>query len=91
MTTAAPPAAGSIRANIDARLEAERRRRMRTTAELCAGAVVLVATQLLLTSVGGFPDSWVIPLADWVDDIRRWVIDNQTTHWSFSWIFNPRQ
>ena len=28
-------------------------------------------------------------MADWIDDARRWIINNQTTHWSFSFFFNP--
>ncbi len=53
------------------------------------GLAVVVAAQLALSAVGGFPESWAVPLADWIDEARRWVINNQTTHWSFSFIFNP--
>ena len=53
------------------------------------GVAIVVVAQLALSAVGGFPESWAIPLADWIDDARRWIINNQTTHWSFSFIFNP--
>ena len=53
------------------------------------GVAIVVVAQLALSAVGGFPESWAIPLADWIDDARRWIINNQTTHWSFSYIFNP--
>ncbi len=96
MTAVAPQTATASRAEpseaanrLASRLEQERQRRWRSGGALAIGLAVVVAVQLALSSVGTFPDSWTIPLADWIDDARRWVIDNQTTHWSFSWIFNP--
>ncbi len=73
------------------RLAADRRRRGRAWAGFAIAAVALVATQVVLSvsGVGGFPENWSIGLADWIDSARRWVIDNQNTHWVFSWIFNP--
>ncbi len=90
MTLAAPttpplPAAGAV----EARLAGDRRRRLRSGGWLIAGTAAVVVAQLLFGSVGGFPESWAIPLADRIDDARRWIIDNQTTHWSFSLVFNP--
>ena len=92
--TAAPPAArGSEESRtasaVESRLALDRRRRTRSGSELVVGLALVVAAQLALSAVGGFPESWAIPLADWIDDARRWVINNQTTHWSFSFIFNP--
>ena len=87
--TATAPAPSQVAGAVEARLALDRRRRTRSGAELIVGAAVVVATQLALSSVGGFPESWTIPLADWIDDARRWVINNQTTHWSFSFFFNP--
>ena len=90
MTVAAPAATrqgGAL--TVEARLALDRRRRLRSGGELAAGALIVVAAQLVLSSVGGFPESWAIGLADWIDDARRWVINNQTTHWSFSFVFNP--
>ena len=71
------------------RVELDRRHRLQSGAGLAAGAVVVVAAQLVLSSVEGFPKSWTIPLADWINSARRWVINNQTTHWSFDFFFNP--
>ena len=90
MTVAAPAATrrGSG-LTVEARLALDRKRRMRSGGGLAAGAAVVIAAQLALSSVGGFPESWAIPLADWIDEARRWIINNQTTHWSFSFFFNP--
>ena len=89
--TAAAPAASRQGASltVEARLDLDRRRRLRSGGTLAAGAAIVIAAQLVLSSVGGFPESWAIPLADWIDDARRWIINNQTTHWSFSFFFNP--
>ena len=84
-TTAASPIASAV----ETRLALDRRRRTRSRSELVAGLALVVAAQLALSSVGGFPESWTVPLADWIDGARRWVINNQTTHWSFSFVFNP--
>ena len=81
-----PPKAAEA---VEARLALDRRRRARSGSELVLGVALVVAAQLALSAVGGFPESWAIPLADWIDDARRWIINNQTTHWSFSFIFNP--
>ena len=90
MTTATPPAAPTAASSaIEARLALDHRRRLRSGGGFAIGVAVLVALQIALSSLGGFPESLVIPLADWIDDARRWVIDNQTTHWSFSFFFNP--
>ena len=90
MTSAAPATGPSrVAGAVEARLALDSRRRTRSAAELVVGVAIVVVAQLALSAVGGFPESWAIPLADWIDDARRWVINNQTTHWSFSFIFNP--
>ena len=90
MTAAAPSTELSqITSTVESRLALDRRRRTRSASELVVGLALVVAAQLALSAVGGFPESWAIPLADWIDEARRWVINNQTTHWSFSFIFNP--
>ena len=90
MTTATPPAAPSpASSTIEARLALDRQRRLRSGGGLAIGVAVLVAVQVALSSLGGFPESLTVPLADGIDDARRWVINNQTSHWSFSFFFNP--
>ena len=90
MTTATTPAAPSpASSTIEARLALDRQRRLRSRGGLAIGVAVLVAVQIALSSLGGFPESLTVPLADWIDDARRWVINNQTSHWSFSFFFNP--
>ena len=90
MTATAPATEPSqIASAVEARLALDRRRRTRSGSELVVGLAIVVAAQLALSAVGGFPESWAIGLADWIDDARRWIINNQTTHWSFSFIFNP--
>ena len=90
MTTTTPPAAPTPAAStIEARLSLDRQRRLRSGGGLAIGVAALIAVQIALSSLGGFPESLVIPLSDWIDDARRWVIDNQTSHWSFSFFFNP--
>ena len=84
-TTGTVGAAGAV----EARLARDRQRRLRSGGGLAIGVAVIVAVQIALSSVGGFPEAWTIGLADWIDSARRWVIDNQTTHWSFSFFFNP--
>jgi len=90
VTAAAPSAAPTAAAStIEARLTLDRQRRLRSGGGLVVGVALLVAVQVALSSLGGFPEELVIPLSDWIDDARRWVIDNQTSHWSFSFFFNP--
>ena len=90
MTATAPATAPSpVASEVEARLALDRRRRLRSGGGLVVGVAAIVAAQIALGSVEGFPESWTIGLADWIDDARRWVINNQTTHWSFSFFFNP--
>ncbi|WP_395160212.1 hypothetical protein, partial [Ilumatobacter sp.] len=44
---------------------------------------------VLLSDVGVFPESWDIGLADPINDARRWLINNQRTHWLYNVILNP--
>ena len=90
MTATVPATAPSpVASEVEARLALDRRRRLRSGGGLVVGVAAIVAAQIALGSVEGFPESWTIGLADWIDDARRWVINNQTTHWSFSFFFNP--
>ncbi len=51
--------------------------------------VVLVLVFRLFTSFGIFPASWDIGLADPIDRARRWLINNQTSHWLYTVFLNP--
>ena len=50
---------------------------------------VLVLVFRLFTNFGIFPDSWDIGLADPIDRARRWLINNQTSHWLYTVFLNP--
>ncbi len=57
---------------------------------LVLGAVVLlIAAFRILTDSGVFPEAWNIGLADPIDRARRWLINNQTSHWLFVFFLNP--
>lgn len=47
---------------------------------------LLVAAQTL---GGSFPASWNLGLRDPVNDAQAWIRANRSSHWLFSWIFNP--
>ena len=51
--------------------------------------VVLVLVFRLFTNFGIFPVSWDIELADPIDRARRWLINNQTSHWLYTVFLNP--
>ena len=76
-------------AAVEARMATDRRRRIRTGGTLLAALAALVVIEMSLGAVGAFPESWRIPLAEWVNEARRWVISNQTTHWLFLLVLNP--
>ncbi len=52
-------------------------------------AILLIATFRILTDTGVFPESWNIGLADPIDRTRRWLINNQTSHWLYAVVLNP--
>ncbi len=79
----------SYTAAVEARLASDRRQRTRTTTTLLIMIVGLVVLEVALGTVGAFPESWRIPLARWVNQARRWVINNQTTHGLFLLVLNP--
>ncbi len=74
---------------VNLRLAADRRQRVRRVVGVGLVIVSLLALELSMDTVGAFPDSWRIPFAEWINDARRWVINNQTRHWSFTAVFNP--
>lgn len=51
--------------------------------------VVLVLVFRLFTNFEVFPESWDIGLADPIDRARRWLINNQTSHWLYTVFLNP--
>ena len=57
---------------------------------LAVGAiVVLVLVFRLFTNFSIFPVSWDVGLADPIDRARRWLINNQTSHWLYTVFLNP--
>ncbi len=57
---------------------------------MAAGAIaVLLAVFVFFTNFGIFPDSWNVGLADPIDRGRRWLINNQTSHWLYTALLNP--
>lgn len=56
---------------------------------LLGGIAATWIASRVLTSVGEFPQSWNIGLADPIGDARSWLIDNQRSHWLYSVILNP--
>jgi glycine betaine/proline transport system permease protein len=57
---------------------------------LAVGAiVVLILVFTLFTNFGVFPESWDVRLADPIDRARRWLINNQTSHWLYTVFLNP--
>ena len=79
----------SIAAAVETRLDLDRRRRIRTGGLLLVALAALVTLELSLNTVGAFPEEWRIPLAEWINQARRWVISNQTTHGLFLVVLNP--
>ena len=51
--------------------------------------VVLVLCFRFFSNFGVFPDSWDIGLADPIDRARRWLINNQTSHWLYTVFLSP--
>ncbi len=56
---------------------------------ILGGILATWVASRVLTSVGEFPQSWNIGLADPIGDARGWLIDNQRNHWLYSAILNP--
>ena len=79
--TDARPAANALRTASDSRL---------ARFVLAVGTiVVLVLVFRLFTNFNVFPESWDIGLADPIDRARRWLINNQTSHWLYTVFLNP--
>ena len=64
------------------------RRRSPVAVGMAAASVALVIVGFA-ASVGAFPESWNLGLADPIDRTRRWLINNQTSHWLYSVLLNP--
>ena len=62
---------------------------VRTLLWILGGIAVTWIASRILTSVGEFPQSWNIGLAEPIGDARGWLIDNQRTHWLYTAILNP--
>ncbi|MDE0171347.1 MAG: ABC transporter permease subunit [bacterium] len=79
----------TVAAAVRTRLELDRRRRIRAGGLLLVALAALITLELSLNTVGAFPETWRIPLAEWINEARRWVISNQTTHALFLVVLNP--
>ena len=79
----------TIAAAVRTRLAIDRRRRIRTGGLLLAALAALVTLELSLNTVGAFPETWAIPIAECINDAHRRVISNQTTHALFLVVLNP--
>lgn len=64
---------------------ARRRQVLWSVAVIVTFAIAIVVTG----SIGVFPESWNLGLADPVNDIRGWLISNQTDHWLFTFVLDP--
>ena len=64
------------------------RRRSPVAVGLAAASVALVIIGFA-ASVGTFPESWNFGLAEPIDRARRWLINNQTSHWLYTVLLNP--
>jgi len=62
---------------------------MKPAATITAGLAAVVVASMLLSGIDGFPEGWNVHLADPINDARRWLIRNQTSHWLYSAILNP--
>ena len=51
--------------------------------------IVLILVFRLFTNFGVFPISWDVGLAEPIDRARRWLINNQTSHWLYTAFLNP--
>ena len=58
-------------------------------AMVLSAVIVLIAAFRILTDTGVFPEAWNIGLADPIDRTRRWLINNQTSHWLYTVFLNP--
>lgn len=63
--------------------------RRRWPLALIAGVAVVAVASIALSAVGPFNEEWNIHLADPIDRARRWLIQNQTSHWLYRVILNP--
>ncbi len=56
---------------------------------VAVGVALTWVASRLLGSVGEFPQSWDVGLAEPISDARGWLIDNQRTHWLYTAILDP--
>lgn len=64
-------------------------RPVRVLLTLASLTLVAVVGSKLLSSIETFPADWNIQLADPINDARRWLINNQTSHWLYTAILDP--
>lgn len=56
---------------------------------LVAGLVILFALATLFAPLDNFPETWNLGLRDVLNQFKRWVVVNRTTHWIFLFFFEP--
>ena len=61
--------------------------RTRLTYLVTSFLVLVLIAQFL--GAAGFPENWYVHLADPVNRVQGWVVDNRNGHWLFTFFFNP--
>ena len=91
--TAVDPATRPGRNGLGSRAVELGRTAGRNPLKLLGIVLAAVATAMIVVgvgaSVGTFPESWDIGLAEPIDRTRRWLINNQTSHWLYTVLLNP--
>ena len=54
-----------------------------------AGLVILFALATSFAPLDNFPETWNLGLRDLLNQFKRWVVVNRTTHWIFLFFFEP--
>jgi len=63
--------------------------RQRAALAIVAGLAAVVVASVLMSGIDGFPEELDVGLADPIDDARRWLIRNQTSHWLYTAFLDP--
>ncbi|MEM7346684.1 MAG: ABC transporter permease subunit, partial [Chloroflexota bacterium] len=63
--------------------------RYRNSAIFVAGLVILFVLASAVPWLDTFPESWNVGLRETLNEFKRWVVVNRTTHWIFLFFFEP--